>query len=88
MSQNKSIERDYKEAGKSIETMVEKELTEIKKKADEIKKEAERIGKKIEGSLDLADFLLDEARIAAVPGIAFGADEFIRFSFAAALGMI
>ena len=50
MSQNKSIERDYKEAGKSIETMVEKELTEIKKKADEIKKEAERIGKKIEGS--------------------------------------
>lgn len=45
-------------------------------------------GKKIEGSLDLADFLLDEARIAAVPGIAFGADEFIRFSFAAAMDVI
>ncbi len=45
-------------------------------------------GKKIEGSLDLADFLLDQARIAAVPGIAFGADEFIRFSFAAAMDVI
>ena len=45
-------------------------------------------GKKIEGSLDLSDFLLDEARIATVPGIAFGADEFIRFSFAAAMDVI
>lgn len=45
-------------------------------------------GKKIEGSLDLCDFLLDEARIATVPGIAFGADAFIRFSFAAAMDVI
>ncbi len=44
--------------------------------------------KTIEGSLDLADYLLDEARIAAVPGIAFGADEFIRFSFATSMEVI
>ncbi|MCX6348953.1 MAG: aminotransferase class I/II-fold pyridoxal phosphate-dependent enzyme, partial [Candidatus Aureabacteria bacterium] len=33
-------------------------------------------------SLDLADRLLDEARIAVVPGIAFGWDTHIRMSFA------
>lgn len=45
-------------------------------------------GKTITGSLDLADFLLDEAKIAAVPGIAFGNDEFIRFSFATSMEVI
>jgi len=45
-------------------------------------------GKKIEGSLDLADYLLDEALLATVPGVAFGADEFIRFSFAASTEII
>ena len=40
-------------------------------------------GRKIDGSLALADYLLDEARLAAVPGIAFGDDCFIRFSYAA-----
>lgn len=45
-------------------------------------------GKKIAGSLDLADYLLDEALIAAVPGIAFGADDFIRFSFATSTEII
>jgi aspartate aminotransferase len=45
-------------------------------------------GKKIEGSLDLADYLLEEALIAAVPGVAFGADRFIRFSFATSMDVI
>jgi aspartate aminotransferase len=38
--------------------------------------------KVIKGSQDLADYLLDEASLAAVPGIAFGQDDCIRFSFA------
>jgi aspartate aminotransferase len=42
-------------------------------------------GREIDGSLAMADYLLDEARIAAVPGIAFGDDRFIRFSYAASL---
>ncbi|NTV14706.1 MAG: pyridoxal phosphate-dependent aminotransferase [Desulfobulbaceae bacterium] len=45
-------------------------------------------GKPITGSLELADYLLDEALIAAVPGIAFGADNFIRFSFATSMAVI
>lgn len=39
-------------------------------------------GKKISGSLDLADFLLEEAKVAVVSGIAFGADHYIRLSYA------
>ena len=39
-------------------------------------------GKQIKGSQDLADYLLDQASAAAVPGIAFGEDACIRFSFA------
>ena len=39
-------------------------------------------GKKINDSVALADYLLEDALIAVVPGIAFGADDFIRFSFA------
>ncbi len=35
-----------------------------------------------EGSLELAERLLDEARVAIVPGVAFDADEHIRISFA------
>ncbi len=42
-------------------------------------------GKVIDGSLALADYLLESARIAAVPGVAFGDDRFIRFSYAASL---
>ncbi len=45
-------------------------------------------GKKIEGSLELADYLLEEAKIACVPGIAFGDDEFIRFSYATDIKVI
>jgi aspartate aminotransferase len=40
-------------------------------------------GKTIGGSLDLADYLLDAAKLAAIPGIAFGDDRFVRFSYAA-----
>ncbi len=39
-------------------------------------------GKTINGSVELADYLLEEALLATVPGAAFGADRFIRFSFA------
>ncbi len=39
-------------------------------------------GKQIKGSQDLADYLLEKASVAAVPGIAFGEDACIRFSFA------
>jgi aspartate aminotransferase len=35
-----------------------------------------------QGSVALADYLLQEARVAVVPGIAFGADDHIRLSFA------
>ena len=39
-------------------------------------------GKKIEGSLSFSDLLLKENKVAVVPGIAFGMDNFIRISFA------
>lgn len=39
-------------------------------------------GKVINNSIDLAEYLLDEAKVAVVPGIAFGDDAFIRISFA------
>lgn len=38
--------------------------------------------KEIKNSVDFAEFLLDYARVATVPGEAFGNDEFVRFSFA------
>lgn len=44
--------------------------------------------KKIENSVDMADYLLDEALVASVPGAAFGADEFVRFSFATSLDIL
>ena len=42
-------------------------------------------GKKIENSTHLADFFLDVARVAVVPGIEFGADPFERLSYATSL---
>jgi aspartate aminotransferase len=42
-------------------------------------------GKKIENSTVLADFFLDVARVAVVPGIEFGADPFERLSYATSL---
>ncbi len=35
-----------------------------------------------QGSIEMAEFLLDEARVAVVPGVAFGNDDHIRISFA------
>ncbi|MBA4393296.1 MAG: aspartate aminotransferase [Desulfobacca sp.] len=42
----------------------------------------------IENSLDLADYLLEKALIAVVPGAAFGEDRCLRFSFATSLEQI
>jgi aspartate aminotransferase len=42
-------------------------------------------GKKMGNSTGLADFLLDVAKVAVVPGIEFGADPFERFSFATSM---
>ncbi|HMS25200.1 MAG TPA: pyridoxal phosphate-dependent aminotransferase [Acidimicrobiia bacterium] len=39
-------------------------------------------GKKIESTLQLCEIFLDEIKVAAVPGEAFGAPGYIRFSFA------
>jgi aspartate aminotransferase len=42
-------------------------------------------GSTIEGSMDLGMYLLEEARVALVPGVAFGNDQCIRLSYAASL---
>lgn len=42
----------------------------------------------ISDSVALADYFLEEAKVASVPGIAFGADDFIRFSFATSMEVI
>jgi aspartate aminotransferase len=42
-------------------------------------------GKCIRNSSELAAYFLDEARVAVVPGIAFGADNYIRLSYATSL---
>jgi aspartate aminotransferase len=42
-------------------------------------------GVKIEGSVDLSAYLLEKSFMATVPGAAFGADDFVRFSFAASM---
>ncbi len=42
-------------------------------------------GKKIENTLDLADYLLSECKIAPVPGEGFGAAGYMRFSYAASM---
>ena len=39
-------------------------------------------GLEVKDSVSFAEFLLDEARVAVVPGVAFGHDEFVRISFA------
>ncbi len=45
-------------------------------------------GGTIQGSVDLCEYLLAEARVALVPGAAFGDDSFIRFSYATGLETI
>ncbi len=42
----------------------------------------------IENSTDFARFLLEEARVAVVPGVAFGADDFMRISYATSIERI
>jgi aspartate aminotransferase len=44
--------------------------------------------KAINNSVELADYFLDEAKVASVPGAAFGADDFVRFSFATSMDII
>ena len=45
-------------------------------------------GKTIKDSLELADYLLERAQIAVVPGVAFGEDQCLRFSYATSLALI
>ncbi len=45
-------------------------------------------GKIINNSVEMSDYFLDEAQVASVPGAAFGADEFVRFSFATSMEII
>lgn len=40
-------------------------------------------GRKISSSTDLTKFLLDEARVAVVPGTAFGSEKHLRVSYTA-----
>jgi aspartate aminotransferase len=42
----------------------------------------------LEGSLDVAAFLLDEARVAVVPGLDFGSDAHVRLSYATSEALI
>ena len=43
---------------------------------------------KVPNSLKLAEYLLEEAKVAVVPGIAFGKEGFVRLSFATSLEVI
>ncbi len=42
----------------------------------------------ITGSLDLTAFLMDTVHLAVVPGVAFGEDSCLRFSYAASMAQI
>jgi len=42
-------------------------------------------GKRISNSTELTDYLLEVARVAVVPGVEFGADPFIRLSYATSM---
>ena len=42
-------------------------------------------GMKIESSLDFAKLLLDEGKVAVIPGIGFGDDDYIRLSYATSM---
>jgi aspartate aminotransferase len=45
-------------------------------------------GKTINNSMDFASVLLDEAKVAVVPGIGFGDDNYVRLSFATSMQVI
>lgn len=42
-------------------------------------------GKEIDGSMTFADILLEESKVAVIPGKAFGNDKFVRLSYATSL---
>ena len=42
-------------------------------------------GKELSNSIDLTDFLLNEAKVAVVPGVEFGSDNHIRISYATSI---
>jgi len=42
----------------------------------------------IEGSMELAQYLLDSARVSVIPGAAFGGDEYLRLSFAIGMAQL
>ena len=42
-------------------------------------------GKQITNSLDFTEFLLDVAKVAVVPGVAFGNDDHVRISYATSM---
>ena len=43
---------------------------------------------KINNSMDFADYLLDKAKVAVVPGIGFGVENYIRLSYATSIDNI
>jgi aspartate aminotransferase len=45
-------------------------------------------GSTLESALDVADYLLREARVAVVPGEAFGSRDHIRLSYACSISQI
>ncbi|XOF34323.1 MAG: pyridoxal phosphate-dependent aminotransferase [Candidatus Electrothrix sp. YB6] len=45
-------------------------------------------GVQLKDSADMAAYFLNQAKVASVPGIAFGADDFVRFSFATSMEVI
>jgi len=45
-------------------------------------------GQKITGSMSLTEVLLNEAKVAVIPGLAFGADRYIRLSYATSMDNI
>ena len=55
-------------------------MVNIKKLKGEVIK-----GVKINGSLDLARVLLEEGKVAVIPGIGFGDDDYIRLSYATSM---
>jgi len=42
-------------------------------------------GKPVSSSLDLSSYLLEQAGVALVPGVAFGDDRYIRLSYATSM---
>ena len=45
-------------------------------------------GKEIKDSLDFTEYILLEAKVAVVPGVAFGSDDHVRISYATSMDEI